>query len=169
MLTQDFTVSADIIEYMFHVIDDEPMIRDLLEAFVSAAGYRAVCFESGEQYLQYLDSSKFEKPIAILSDVTMPGIHGYNLALEIRQKHPFQKIVLITGNASDERHQRAAQQLCYTLDKPFHPEKLVSMIEMLAACENAHETGDKTEYHQRCEFGIEHDCPFHSSKRLNQF
>jgi len=116
------------------------------------------------KYLKYLNSSKYGKPIAVLSDVTMPGIHGYDLALEIRKHSPFQKIVLITGYADAEHHKRAASQLCYTLDKPYKPEKLISMINILAACDKKHQSGDKIEYFKHCEFGIGHSCPFHHTK-----
>jgi len=149
---------------MFHLIDDEEMLRDLLEAAISDAGYSVRCFDFGERYLQYLHSPEFEKPVAVLTDVKMPGMSGYDLAIEIRKTHPTLKIALITGYADNEHHQFAASQLCYTVGKPFQPQKLISLLDSLAACENAHKTGDKCEHFQRCEFGIEHDCPFYNLK-----
>ncbi|MDX8380714.1 MAG: response regulator [Ghiorsea sp.] len=151
---------------MFHYIDDEPMLRELYDAFITDAGYESMGFESGEAYIDYLNSSDFDNPTAVISDVTMSGIDGYELVLKIREKIPFQKIILATGNADDEHHFRAASQLCYTLDKPFMPEKLITLLNILAACENACKSGDKSEFFQQCEFGLEHDCPFHKSKRL---
>lgn len=154
-------------EVMLHVIDDEEFVRELIEIIIADAGYRVLCFESGNQYLEYLDSPQFEKPIAVLTDVTMPGINGYDLAIEIRKKYPLQKIVLISGNADDEHHVRAARQLCYTLSKPFQPPTLEKLIHALAACEKAHASGRKTEYFPQCEFGIDHSCPLHEVNRLN--
>ena len=146
---------------MFHFIDDEPMLREILQAFISAAGYDSIGFESGQQYIEYLKSPEFESPTAILSDVTMPGINGYDLVLEIRKLHPLQKIILITGNADDEHHALAASQLCYRLDKPYKPKKLIALLHALVACEKAHKTGSLIEYFNQCEFGIEHECPFY--------
>ena len=151
---------------MFHAIDDEEIIRELFEIFISEVGYDVLCFSSGNQYLEYLDSPDYQKPIAVLSDVTMPGINGYDLALKIREKLPLQKIVLISGNADAEHHRRASSQLCYTLDKPFTPEQLMDMIKALVACEEAHRSGDKVEFFKQCEFGLDHNCPFHESNRI---
>jgi len=149
---------------MFHLIDDEEMLRDLLETVISDAGYGVRCFDFAEHYLQYLHSPEFEKPIAVLTDVKMPGMSGYDLAIEIRKTHPLLKIALITGYADNEHHQFAASQLCYTVAKPFQPQKLISLLDSLAACESAHRSESKGEYFQRCEFGIEHNCPFYNSK-----
>ncbi|MDX8396851.1 MAG: response regulator [Mariprofundaceae bacterium] len=149
---------------MFHYVDDETIIRDLLEAFISDAEYESIGFESAEAYIDYLNSPNFVNPTAVISDVTMPGMNGYELALRIREKYPFQKIILVTGNADDAHHGHAASQLCYTLDKPFKPESFIALLNILEACENAHKCGSKSEYYKQCEFGIHHNCPFHKSK-----
>ncbi len=152
---------------MFHLIGDEEVLCDRVEAIITDAGYTVRCFDFAEIYLHYLHSSAFENPVAVLSDVNMPGMSGYELAIEIRKTHPLLKIALITGYADDEHHQFAASQLCYTVTKPFAPKKLVSLLAALTACENAHKSENKGEYFHRCEFGIEHDCPFYHANELN--
>jgi len=146
---------------MFHYVDDEKTLRDLLEVIISEAGYDVRCFDFAEQYLQFLHSSEFEEPVAVLSDVKMPGMSGYEMAIEIHKAYPLLKIALVTGNADDEHEQFAASQLCYTVMKPFHPQKLISLLDALVACEHAHKSGNKGAYFQHCEFGIEHACPFY--------
>jgi len=49
---------------MVHIIDDEPMLRELLEAIVSEAGFSSQSFESGEDYLRFIHLPDFEKPTA---------------------------------------------------------------------------------------------------------
>jgi len=147
---------------MFHIIDDNPMLRELLECIISDASYRSVSFSSGDKYLEYMSTPDFVNPIAVLSDVNMPGINGYDLVLEIRKKFPFQRIILITGNADDEHHVRAASQLCFTLDKPYQPENLITLLNALEACHNNH--AKDTQYCGYCRFGIDHHpCPFDST------
>jgi len=145
---------------MFHVIDDEEILRDLLECLISEAGYESLSFESGDKYIEYMNSTKFENPIAVLSDVTMPGIHGYELALEIRKLHPKQVIILITGNADPEHHKQAARQVCYTLEKPYQPDKVLAMLDTLAACHKSHAGESQTEYPKKCNIDHVTDCPF---------
>ncbi len=147
---------------MFHIIDDEPMLCELFEAIIDDAGFSARSFESGEAYLRFLHSPNFELPTAILSDVSMPGINGYDLVTEVHKIYPLQKIVLITGNVSDEHLQQVEKSLCYTLAKPFHAEVIVDLLTSLYACEEAHKHKASLKYFQDCKFAIHHNCPFNS-------
>lgn len=148
---------------MFHVIDDEAMLREMLGTLISDVGYGVLCFESSEKYIEYLNSPEFENPICVLSDVTMPGMYGDKLVCEIRKVHPYQKIILVTGNVDDKQHQDVASQLCYTLYKPFNIEKMLGLLVSLVNCEAAKRNSDKHAYLKRCEFGIDHHCPFHQA------
>jgi DNA-binding NtrC family response regulator len=146
---------------MIHYIDDEAMIRDLFNNFIALTDYKSKGFSSGEEYLEYLNSPSFKKPTVIISDVSMSGINGYDLTLEIRKRYPLQKIIICTGNPDEQNHTLAARQLCYTLDKPFDPKELISLLDSLSSCENAHKTGTKKQYFKQCEFGIDHACPMY--------
>jgi len=148
---------------MFHIIDDEPMLRELLDAIIDDAGFSSRSFESGEAYLRFLHSPDFEKPTAILSDVSMPGMTGYDLAFEIRKVYPLQKVVLITGNVNDEHVQQVDKYLCYTLAKPFDPETIIDLLISLNACEEAHKHNASLKYFQECKFAIHHNCPFNQT------
>jgi DNA-binding NtrC family response regulator len=145
---------------MFHIIDDEAMLREVTSAMLMDYGYDVLCFESGEQYLEYLNSPNFTEPTAVLSDVTMPGINGYDLVLEIRKILPFQKIILITGNPDSEHHKKAAQQICFTLNKPFNPEKFIAMVESVSSCHQLHQTDQQQPYPQKCRIDPLFNCPF---------
>ena len=146
---------------MFHVIDDEEMLREVTSAILADCGYDVLSFESGEQYLEYLNSPNFTNPIAVLSDVTMPGISGYDLALEIRKKLPFQKIILITGNADSEHYKKAAQQVCHTFNKPFNPEKFISMVNSISICHQSHFSNEQNcGCPQKCHIESSSTCTF---------
>ncbi|WP_038249305.1 response regulator [Ghiorsea bivora] len=146
---------------MIHYIDDEAMIRDLFKDFIAFTAYKSIGFASGEDYLSYLDSPNFIQSTAIISDVTMPGINGYDLTLEIRKRYPLQKIIVCTRNPDEQHHISAISQTCYTLDKPFNPKKLISILDSLLSCENTHRTGTKNKYSKQCEFAIDHVCPMY--------
>jgi DNA-binding NtrC family response regulator len=146
---------------MFHIIDDEPILCELLEAIIDDAGFASRSFESGEDYLHFVHASDYESPTAILSDVSMPGMTGYDLVLEIRKIYPLQKIVLITGNVDDAHIQHVEKHLCYTLAKPFLPEKLIDLVTSLHTCEAAYKNNPSEKPFQDCKFSIDHSCPFH--------
>ncbi|MDQ6955555.1 MAG: response regulator [Mariprofundaceae bacterium] len=152
---------------MFHIIDDEAMLRELAESILVDHGCDVLCFESGNQYLEYLKSPEFAKPIAVLSDATMPGINGYDLALKIRECLPFQKIILVTGNADLEHHKKAAKQVCYTLDKPYNFEKFITMIDTIVACHQAHTSNEHSDYPSKCNIDPSLNCIF-AHQSVNQ-
>jgi len=151
---------------MFHIIDDDDVIREMIKIIISEAGYSVFCFNSAEAYLEHLYSPEFEMPIAVLSDLTMPGMNGYELALQVRKVHSRLKILMITGNAGFDYNQRASHQLCSRLDKPFHPETLVALLSSLDQCENAAGAEGAREFDQQCEFAVGEQCPFHQANQL---
>ncbi|PCI42221.1 MAG: nitrogen fixation protein FixJ [Proteobacteria bacterium] len=145
---------------MYHIIDDDPVLREFLEAIIDDAGFLSCSFESGEDYLHFVHAPDYEKPTAILSDVSMSGMTGYDLVFEIRKIHPLQKIVLITGHINNEHIQHVKKHLCYTLTKPFHSEVMTDLLASLDACEATHKNNPSLEYFQGCKFSANHNCPF---------
>ncbi|MDT8376364.1 MAG: response regulator [Mariprofundaceae bacterium] len=149
-----------------HVIDDNIIIHRLLEAYCGSFSREVCCFLSGEEYLVYLHSTGFQKPSIVLCDIRMPGINGHKLVLEIRKQLPFQKIVQMGSAADVDRDQLSENQICNMLDKPFRYREVIAVINALIACEDAQKSEDVSEYLLMCEFGLNHTCPFHESKRL---
>ncbi|MFQ5582439.1 MAG: response regulator [Mariprofundaceae bacterium] len=142
----------------FHIIDDEPAVREILDAFISHDGYETLCFDSAEAYLEHFSSPEYVPPIAILTDYMMPGMKGYALVKHIRQRAPYQKIAIVSGTA-DADHE-ANTELCYMLHKPFTRDDILSFIHAMAACEDACIAGVRCYAHSMCEFGLKHPCPF---------
>jgi len=139
---------------MFHIIDDDELLRDLLTSMINSIGFPSLCFTSGEAYIEHLNSPDYQKPTAVLSDVMMAGMNGYALATMIRQAHPKLKIIIVTGNP--DLNNEASKELCYTLNKPFQLRQLKAIIHGLDLC-----TQD-TQSIKTCElisnYGCPHDC-----------
>jgi len=151
---------------MLHVIDDSEIIRETTDAILSDAGYRVCCFESGNQYMQYLNSASFESPIAVISDISMPGISGYDLALAIRKVLPFQIIFFISGNAYCEHNKTAVQETCMVLNKPIHPEALLEKVrDVILPC-HKHLSEKANNPRSTCVNAGLYDCPFCSRNLL---
>lgn len=64
------------------VIDDEPQIQKLLEVILNHAGYEVVNAASGEQGLAAL---VYKKPQAVLLDMGLPDMEGFDVLLRIRE------------------------------------------------------------------------------------
>lgn len=67
------------------VIDDDLIVRELIESYLSRSGYEAAMAESGEAALASLRGESCTKPSSILIDLQLPGIAGKALAASLRE------------------------------------------------------------------------------------
>lgn len=88
------------------VVDDQPIMRQLMGDALVKAGYAVVEADSGESAL---DKFQSRRPDAILLDVYLPGMDGFNICRFIRQMPDGDDIpiLMVTGCDDDEMIQRA--------------------------------------------------------------
>lgn len=77
------------------VVDDEPIIASTLAAILQMHGFSARFFTSP---LEALTAARTKAPDLLISDVTMPGLSGIDLAIEMKAQHPECKILLFSGH-----------------------------------------------------------------------
>jgi len=79
------------------VVDDEKMIRDMLEKALTREGYTVRTAESAEEALELLQ----EDPIQVMFlDLKLPGMNGVELCRQSRKESPMTIIYAATGYAS---------------------------------------------------------------------
>jgi len=149
---------------MFHIIDDEPELLDVLKELIAYDGKKTMQFDSAESYLDYFHSDAFVAPVAILTDYMMTGKTGLQLIKQVREKLPHQKAVIISGTLCSDFNPNAESYLCYSLTKPYKIEKLFAMLEALEKCEQHCQPDADSVQPGRCQYGLEHECPFHPAK-----
>lgn len=66
---------------------------------------------------------------ACLIDINMPGINGFKLAEQLREKYPNAHICMLSANVQEKVQQRAADSGYQFLPKPVTSGKLESFIE----------------------------------------
>lgn len=76
------------------VVDDEPMMRSLVERILQRDGYRVSCAENGEQALTLIGSGRFS---IVISDVKMPGMGGFELLREVKTRFPRVFMIMMTA------------------------------------------------------------------------
>jgi len=84
------------------VVDDDPSARETLEALLTQEGYDLTFAASGQQALARLGVLKPE-PDAILLDVMMPGLDGFEVCRRIKANEQWQHIPVILVTALDTR------------------------------------------------------------------
>ena len=124
-----------------HVIDDEPVIRDILEQLLRAEGYDVELSESGEAALPKFADSSYD---LVLLDLLMPGRNGLEVLREIKKIRPSAIIIIITAYASVESAIEAMKIGAYDyVQKPFKHEDLLLTIERSLAHKTLRDENDR--------------------------
>jgi two-component system KDP operon response regulator KdpE len=106
-------------------IDDEPQIRRVLRATLSAQGYTILEAKSGEEAL---DTIRRERVDLVLLDVNLPGISGFETAREIRSGSDVPIIMLTVHSAEQDKVQALDAGADDYVVKPFGSEELMARI-----------------------------------------
>ena len=79
------------------VVDDEPQIRELLEAVFDQVGFSVVAAGSAEDALEILGR---ENPQIMFFDLKLPDMNGIEFCRQVRKDFPVAFIFAMTGYAS---------------------------------------------------------------------
>ena len=119
------------------VVDDDPLIVRLLELNFRLAGFRVSTATRGDLAVERAIEVA---PDAIVLDVTMPGIDGYEVCRRLRDEHGLAHVpvVLLTAHSHDEDQSRASLLgVAGYVTKPFDPEELVARVRSALVAEDA--------------------------------
>jgi len=78
------------------IVDDDKVTTHLLEAKFQAAGYTVDCANTGKDAL---DKLKAAKPNAVILDVLMPGVGGYQLFSYLKEDETFKDVAVFVMSA----------------------------------------------------------------------
>ena len=76
------------------IADDDEAIRMVLEEGLKSAGLKIVTFADGESLIDALNE---DKPDLIISDIKMPGMHGYDLLKHIKNNYDKLPVIIMTA------------------------------------------------------------------------
>ncbi|MBI5746234.1 MAG: response regulator [Nitrospirae bacterium] len=108
------------------IVDDEPLIRDILVRKLSNSGYRPVAVENAFEALDKMRATPF--PV-VLSDIMMPGIDGIELLKKLRACYPDTAVVMITAVSNVSAAVEALREGAYDyLIKPFNLEEVAFSV-----------------------------------------
>ena len=109
-----------------HVIDDEPIIHEVLSQLLTSEGYDVELSSSGEEALEKHSSQFFD---VTLLDLLMPGLDGIEVLKGIKKVDPQAIVIIITAYASVESAISAMKMGAYDyIQKPFKHEELLIII-----------------------------------------
>jgi two-component system nitrogen regulation response regulator NtrX len=98
------------------VVDDEPDIREAMEAVLRYEKYEVRTAPDGDRALALLDETPFD---AVFLDLKMPGRDGLEVLEEIRRRRPGLPVIMVSGHADRAAGWAAARKGAFDfLDKP---------------------------------------------------
>ena len=97
------------------LVEDDPTVREVMGELLKALGYdlRVAC--DGPEALEVLGTAKFD---LVLTDHSMPGMTGLELAKEIRRVVPDLPLVLLTGAGPSGLAADSGSPFALVLSKP---------------------------------------------------
>jgi hypothetical protein len=109
------------------VVDDAETTRQTISRMLEAGGFTVETASSGAEALECLARANGAIDL-VLSDVTMPGMTGIDLAYEIRDRYPTLPIAIVSGDVSELERSIIGRADVPFIKKPFHAESLYSAV-----------------------------------------
>ncbi len=108
------------------VVDDEEIMREILETLLTREGYDVKLASSGEEGLELARALPFD---AAVVDIMMPGINGIETLDELRRFDEDLAVIIITAYASVESAISAMKSGAFDyITKPFKNEEVLVVI-----------------------------------------
>jgi two-component system response regulator AtoC len=110
------------VQFRVLVIDDDPGIREYLQALASRQGYRVFTAADGEEALEKLDDTR---PDIVTLDAVLPGMDGLETLRQLKQRAPETPVIMLSGHGQARTIVEAMRLGASDfLRKPFEVEEL---------------------------------------------
>ncbi|MEE4273416.1 MAG: ATP-binding protein [Thermoanaerobaculales bacterium] len=115
------------------VVEDDPTVRELAGELIETLGYVPVCAADGAEALDHIQRSEHDFRL-VLSDVSMPGMGGVELAMALRERGSAVPVILMSGYAPDPMGGGfSSPNLAAWLQKPFSVRDLATTVAAVIA------------------------------------
>ena len=118
------------------VIDDEPFVRETLEEILRQQHHDVVAADDGPSGLARFREGAFD---LVMTDLAMPGMSGWEVALAVKAARPQVRVVLVTGWGvevqADEMRTHGVDRV---MTKPFRFEEVQEILASLRGPASPH-------------------------------
>lgn len=115
------------------LVEDEPLIREIMTEYLQDAGYEVVDVENGKDAIDKLRAPP--KPFSVLvTDFHMPGdLDGSDVARYVREAFPGIPVIIASGRPEALKTEWRKNLGYILLKKPYLPSELVKIVASLVA------------------------------------
>jgi Response regulators consisting of a CheY-like receiver domain and a winged-helix DNA-binding domain len=111
------------------VVEDEASIRKFITINLERNGYEVIEAETGELALEKV---KANEPSAVILDVMLPGIDGFEVCSRIRRDYPGMIIIMLTARTQDvDKITGLELGADDYMVKPFNPRELTARLKTI--------------------------------------
>lgn|GEM_PF-1861146 len=104
--------------------DDEPEVCDVAAMMLASFGFKVICAKDGSEAVELCRRHGHEL-VAVMLDLTMPHLDGYEAHIRVKELYPDLPIILMSGYSEKEIiRQYACGGLAGFLQKPFQLQAL---------------------------------------------
>jgi len=108
------------------IIDDEEVLRDVLEAVLRREGFDILLAATGEEGLSMMDTEEID---LVVLDMMLPGITGIETLRSIKETNPALPVIIITAYSSIDGAIVAMKQGAFHyIPKPFKNEEVILTV-----------------------------------------
>jgi two-component system, cell cycle sensor histidine kinase and response regulator CckA len=124
----DTATAAEKTAVTIMVVEDDPVLRDLIRRVLEHEGYSVLAAGNGDEAINL--ARRFTAPIhLVIADVVLPGVSGFDVADRIWSCHPERQVLYITGYAEvPVVRQELGETRQRSLLKPFTKEELLQHV-----------------------------------------
>ncbi|CAN5184813.1 hypothetical protein BH09PSE6_BH09PSE6_31930 [soil metagenome] len=110
-------------------VEDNEAVRSIGLEFIEEIGHQVLGCETAELAIEALKTQTFE---VLLTDVSLPGMSGADLARIVAKEHPSMRLIMASGYGW-QRDLESIGPRVLSLPKPFDLDELESMLAKIAA------------------------------------
>jgi DNA-binding NtrC family response regulator len=114
------------------VIEEERSVRRVIATILQRQGFQVVQARNGSEGLALLEKNTAGIRAVVL-DLTMSGIHGSDVLLQLRRHHADLPVVLVSGYGEAHARSAAGGNIAAFVHKPFNPNDLVDTLHNVLA------------------------------------
>ena len=107
------------------VVDDEPMVREVVQTYLERDGFDVTAVEDGQMALDFMESNPAD---LVILDVMLPEVDGFSVLRELRVRSNVPVILLTARGEEPDRVLGLELGADDYVPKPFSPRELTARV-----------------------------------------
>lgn len=108
------------------IVDDSDLNRELFEGYLEPLGHKVIQAANGREALAVVDREPVD---LVVTDLSMPGLTGWEVAEGVRKRRPEVPVILVSGWAIQQGEPRIRESgVRFVMQKPFSMAKFQEAV-----------------------------------------